>query len=131
MNQPLSLALRTETASAHDDAEGSAFVEQDMAYLCGGDVDGRLAGGQIIARMVQRHYGIDPAGLRFYHFEEIPKPKPYKDAYRATLDSLVLDEATRRRVLDAAVDSFELNRRVFADLGAARASEHAATGGPA
>ncbi|MEK4241532.1 biliverdin-producing heme oxygenase [Janibacter sp. FSL W8-0316] len=225
MNQPLSLALRTETASAHDDAEGSAFVEQlmgglacrpafvalvarqlviyraleevlwghyadhpfvapvldhrldrvaaleqDMAYLCGGDVDGRLdagdihivpaaadyaaqlrerhtpeamlahhyvrylgdlSGGQIIARMVQRHYGIDPAGLRFYHFEEIPKPKPYKDAYRATLDSLVLDEATRRRVLDAAVDSFELNRRVFADLGAARAPEHAAAGGPA
>ena len=112
------------------------------AARCGGDVDGRLAdgdihivpdlsGGQIIARMVQRHYGIDPAGLRFYHVEEIPKPKPCKDAYRATLDSLVLDEATRRRVLDAAVDSFELNRRVFADLGAARASEHAAAGGPA
>ena len=142
MDQPLSLALRTETASAHDDAEGSAFVEQDMACLCGGDVDGRLAdgdihivpdlsGGQINARMVQRHYGIDPAGLRFYHVEEIPKPKPCKDAYRATLDSLVLDEATRRRVLDAAVDSFELNRRVFADLGAARAPEHAAAGGPA
>ena len=225
MDQPLSLALRTETASAHDDAEGSAFVEQlmaglacrpafvalvaqqlviyraleevlwthyadhpfvapvldhrldrvaalerDMALLCGEDVDGRLAagdihvvpaavdyaaqlreqhtpesmlahhyvrylgdlsGGQIIARMVQRHYGIDPAGLNFYHFEQIPKPKPYKDAYRAALDSLELNETARRRVFDAAVDSFELNRRVFADLGAARAPEHAASGGPA
>lgn len=224
MDKPLSLALRTETASAHDDAEGSAFVEQLMAglacrpafvalvaqqlviyraleevlwthysdhpfvapvldhrldrvaaleqdidHLCGDDVDGRLAadihivpaaadyaaqlreqhtpesmlahhyvrylgdlsGGQIIARMVQRHYGIDPAGLNFYHFEQIPKPKPYKDAYRAALDSLELDETARRRVLDAAVDSFELNRRVFADLGAARAPEHAASGGPA
>ena len=81
--------------------------------------------------MVQRHYGIDPAGLNFYHFEQIPKPKLYKDAYRAALDSLELDETARRRVLDAAVDSFELNRRVFADLGAARAPEHAASGGPA
>ena len=33
MDQPLSLALRTETASAHDDAEGSAFVEQLMGGL--------------------------------------------------------------------------------------------------
>ena len=86
--------------------------------------------GQIIARMVQRHYGIDPAGLNFYHFEQIPKPKPYKDAYRAALDSLEVDEPTRLRILDAAVDSFELNRRVIADLGAARAPEHAAAGAP-
>lgn len=225
MDQPLSLALRTETASAHDDAEGSAFVEQlmgglacrpafvalvaqqlviyraleevlwgeyadhplvapvldhkldrvpaleqDMIFFAGEDFDARitageihlvpaaedyaatlrtthtpeamlahhyvrylgdLSGGQIIARMVQRHYGIDAAGLNFYHFAEIPKPKPYKDRYRETLDRLEADEPTRRRILDAAVDSFELNRRVFADLGAAREPEHAAAGGPA
>lgn len=225
MDQPLSLALRTETSSAHEDAEGSAFVEQlmgglacrpafvalaaqqlviyraleevlwgeyadhplvapvldhrldrvaaleqDLAHFAGEDFDARLAsgeihvvaaaedyartlrtshtpeamlahhyvrylgdlsGGQIIARMVQRHYGIDAAGLHFYRFAEIPKPKPYKDAYRATLDALDVDADTRRRVVDAAVDSFELNRRVFADLGAARVPEHAAAGGPA
>ncbi|MGE9781427.1 heme oxygenase (biliverdin-producing) [Janibacter sp. G368] len=224
MDQPLSTALRTETASAHEDAEGSAFVEQlmgglacrpafvalvaqqlviyraleevlwseyadhpllgpvmdhrrdrvpsleqDMRFFAGDGFEARLAtgeihvvpaaadyatglreghapeamlahhyvrylgdlsGGQIIARMVQRHYGIAPEGLNFYHFEQIPKPKPYKDAYRAALDSLEVDEPTRRRILDAAVDSFELNRRVFADLGAARAPEHAAAGAP-
>lgn len=222
---PLSVALRTETSSAHDDAEGSAFIEQlmgglacrpafvalvaqqlviyraleevlwgeyaehplvapvldhkldrvaaleqDMRFFAGEDFEDKLAsgeihivdaardyadrlraehtpesmlahhyvrylgdlsGGQVIARMVQRHYGIDSAGLHFYHFEEIPKPKPYKDAYRATLDGLEVDEATRRRILDAAVDSFELNRRVFADQGAAREPEHAAAGAPA
>ncbi len=225
MDQPLSLALRTETSSAHEDAEGSAFVEQlmgglacrpafvalvaqqlviyraledvlwgeyaehplvapvldhrldrvaaleqDMAYFAGDDVDGQLAageihlvpaaasyaatlrtehtpeamlahhyvrylgdlsGGQIIARMVQRHYGVDPAGLNFYHFAEIPKPKPYKDRYRETLDGLDVDAGTRARILEAAVDSFELNRRVFADLETARGPEHAAAGGPA
>ena len=92
---------------------------------------GDLSGGQVIARMVQRHYGIDPAGLNFYHFAEIPKPKPYKDRYRETLDGLDVDAGTRRRILDAAIDSFELNRRVFADLGVAREPEHAAAGGPA
>lgn len=225
MDQPLSLALRTETSSAHEDAEGSAFVEQlmgglacrpafvalvaqqlviyraleevlwgeyadhplvapaldhkldrvaaleqDMTFFAGEDFDDRIAageihlvpaavdyattlrtshtpeamlahhyvrylgdlsGGQVIARMVHRHYSIDEAGLNFYHFAEIPKPKPYKDRYRETLDSLEVDAPTRRRILDAAVDSFELNRRVFADLGAAREPEHAAAGGPA
>lgn len=225
MDQPLSLALRTETSSAHEDAEGSAFVEElmgglacrpafvalvaqqlviyraledvlwdeyaehpllapvldhrldrvaalerDMAHFVGDDVDrqldageihivpaaadyaatlraehtpeamlahhyvrylGDLSGGQIIARMVQRHYGIDPEGLNFYRFEEIPKPKPYKDRYREALDGLDVDAGTRARILTAAVDSFELNRRVFADLAAARAPEHAAVGGPA
>ena len=225
MDQPLSLALRTETASSHEDAEGSAFIEQlmgglacrpafvalvaqqlviyraleevlwgeyadhplvapvlyhkldrvaaleqDMAFFAGEDFEvklasgeihivaatadyatslrsghtpeamlahhyvrylGDLSGGQVIARMVQRHYGIDPTGLNFYHFAEIPKPKPYKDRYRETLDGLDVDAGTRRRILDAAIDSFELNRRVFADLGAAREPEHAAAGGPA
>lgn len=55
----------------------------------------------------------------------------HEDAYRATLDALDVDADTRCRVVDAAVDSFELNRRVFADLGAARVPEHAAAGGPA
>jgi len=89
---------------------------------------GDLSGGQVIARLVERNYGIDPRALNFYRFAEIPKPKPYKDAYRARLDALDLSAASRRRVLDAAITSFELNRRVFADLGAARAPEHAAAG---
>ncbi|MGO1165854.1 MAG: heme oxygenase (biliverdin-producing) [Janibacter sp.] len=225
MDQPLSLALRTETSSAHADAEGSAFIEQlmsgdacrpafvalvaqqlviyraleevlwgeyadhplvapildhrldrvaaleqDLAFFTGEDLGGGrgpgevhivpaaadyahqlraehtpeamlahhyvrylgdLSGGQIIARLVQRHYGIDTAGLSFYRFAEIPKPKPYKDEYRATLDRLDIDDGTRRRILDAAADSFELNRRVFADLASAREPEHAAAGGPA
>ncbi|WP_338748221.1 heme oxygenase (biliverdin-producing) [Janibacter alittae] len=225
MDTPLSVALRTETATAHADAEGSAFVEQlmggqacrpafvalaaqqmviyraleevlwghyashpllapvldhrldrvfaleqDLVHLAGEDVQVRLAtgalpivpaaadyamrlrtehtpemmlanhyvrylgdlsGGQVIARMVQRHYEVDPAGLAFYRFTRIPRPKPYKDAYRAALDALEIDDDTHRRIVAAAVDSFELNRRVFADLAAARAPEHAAAGGPA
>lgn len=89
---------------------------------------GDLSGGQAIAKLVERNYAIAPEALHFYRFAEIPKPKPYKDAYRQRLDRLTLSETTRRRVIDAATQSFELNRRVFADLGAARAPEHAAAG---
>lgn len=92
---------------------------------------GDLSGGQVIARLVKRHYEVSPAGLTFYHFAQIPKPKPYKDAYRAALDAIEVDAQTHRRIVTAAMDSFELNRRVFADLAAARAPEHAAAGGPA
>ncbi|MFW6598419.1 heme oxygenase (biliverdin-producing) [Propionibacteriaceae bacterium Y2011] len=222
MVEPLSVALRTETSQAHQDAEGSAFIEQlmggaacqhafaalvaqqlviyraledvlhadyadhpmvapvldhrldrvaalerDMAQLFGSDHDVRLAagqiricratteyatvlrtqhspemmlanhyvrylgdlsGGQVIARLVERNYGISPAALNFYRFDGIPKPKPYKDAYRDRLDAIELDPTQRRAVIDAAVTSFELNRRVFADLGAAREPEHTAAG---
>lgn len=91
---------------------------------------GDLSGGQIIARMVQRHYGVADGGLNFYRFEQIAKPKPYKDAYRAALDSLTLSDQQRRAVLGAASESFELNRRVFADLARARVPEHTAAGAP-
>lgn len=89
---------------------------------------GDLSGGQAIAALARRNYGIAPEALHFYRFAGIAKPKPYKDAYRARLDRLELTPESRRAVIAAAVDSFELNRRVFADLGAARAPEHAAAG---
>lgn len=224
MSTPLSTALKSETATAHGQAEGEAFVgqliagdacssafsalvaqqyvlyraleatlrthyadhplvspvddrkldrvpalEKDMAHHFGPDFEVRLAtgairicpataayaealtsshtaermlahhyvrylgdlsGGQIIARMVQRHYGIPDEGLHFYRFEEIPKPKPYKDGYRAALDSLELTAFQRESVIAAASESFEMNRRIFADLAAARAPEHAAAGAP-
>src|SRR5699024_7772612 len=91
---------------------------------------GDLSGGQAIARLVERHYEVDADGLGFYRFAGIPKRKPYKDRYRAALDSLEIDAGTRSRILAAAVESFELNGRVFADLAAAREPVHAAAGAP-
>lgn len=77
---------------------------------------GDLSGGQAIARLVARNYGVAPEGLGFYAFEGINKPKVYKDEYRARLNALEIDEATRSRLLAAAVEAFEMNRAVFADL---------------
>ena len=78
---------------------------------------GDLSGGQIIKTMVNRHYGVDE-GLAFYDFD-IPKPKVYKDGYRAALDTLPLTEAERDIALAAATRAFELNHKIFLDLDAA------------
>lgn len=89
---------------------------------------GDLSGGQIIARLVQRHYGIPPEALTFYAFDGIDKQKVYKDGYRAALDTIVLTPEQRARTLTAAVQAFRLNQGVFTDLGAARQPLHEAAG---
>lgn len=89
---------------------------------------GDLSGGQAIARLVQRHYGIAPSALTFYAFDELGQVKPYKDSYRAALDTIELTDAQRAATLAAAVESFRLNHEVFEDLAGARRPIHAAAG---
>ncbi|MGC0364194.1 heme oxygenase [Rhodococcus sp. 27YEA15] len=77
---------------------------------------GDLSGGQIIRRMLERAYGFQTDGLRFYIFEGIPKPKPFKDAYRANLDALDLSAQERQRFIDEVNLAYRLNGDLFADL---------------
>lgn len=79
---------------------------------------GDLSGGQVIGRVLERTYDL-PAGtgVAFFAFPEIPKPKPYKDAYRARLDGLGLDAGDVRRVVDEVRVAFNLNQGLFAELG--------------
>lgn len=79
---------------------------------------GDLSGGQIIKRMLERHYGLGPEGITFYSFEEIPKSKPFKDVYRERLDGLELDEQQLAEAVAEAKDAFRLNQDLFAELGA-------------
>lgn len=79
---------------------------------------GDLSGGQIVKRMLERHYGLGPEVLAFYTFVEIPKAKPFKDVYRERLDGLGLDGAQSARAVAEAQLAFQLNGAMFADLGA-------------
>jgi heme oxygenase len=79
---------------------------------------GDLSGGQAIGRILQREYGLTDGGVTFYDFPQVPKPKPYKDAYRARLDALDLDDATKDRVVDEVRAAFALNEAVFAEMSA-------------
>jgi heme oxygenase len=78
---------------------------------------GDLSGGQAIGRILDREFELDGAGIAFYAFEAIPKPKPYKDAYRARLDALGLGPAEVRRVVDEVRVAFTLNQALFTELG--------------
>ncbi len=115
--QPLDAFLPELPATAGyvDRLRGIASPEEVLAhhyvrYL------GDLSGGQVVARLVARHYQVPDEALSFYRFEGIAKYKAYKDGYRRRLDDLGLDAAARGRVVAAAVEAFELNRAVFADL---------------
>ncbi|WP_402469727.1 biliverdin-producing heme oxygenase [Isoptericola aurantiacus] len=79
---------------------------------------GDLSGGQIIARMMQRHYGMGAAGLEFYDFPAIVKVKPFKDLYRERLDGLALTPGEVAVAVAEAQEAFRLNRAMFVELGA-------------
>lgn len=99
-------------ARIHDAAQwGGLFVAHHYTrYL------GDLSGGQAIGRLLSRTFDLDGEGVAFYDFPGIPKPKVYKDGYRARLDTLDLDDAQRGRMLDEVRAVFGLNGGVFAEL---------------
>ncbi len=81
---------------------------------------GDLSGGRILARVLGRRYGLGPQCLTFFEFPGIPRPKVFKDGYRARLDALGsrLSAEERDDVVTEARAAFDHNRRVFAGLGA-------------
>ncbi|MFW6774622.1 heme oxygenase (biliverdin-producing) [Nocardioides sp. CPCC 205120] len=84
---------------------------------------GDLSGGQAIGRILSRAFDLEAgAGTAFYAFPAIPKPKPYKDAYRARLDALDLTVEEKQRVVDEVRVAFDLNQALFRELGADLAS---------
>ncbi|MGV3246589.1 biliverdin-producing heme oxygenase [Rothia sp. 11254D007CT] len=78
---------------------------------------GDLSGGQAVAALVARHYGVPAEALSMYRFEALPKPKVFKDSYRGLLDDAPLTDAQRDALVDEALVGFDCNTRVFAQLG--------------
>lgn len=80
---------------------------------------GDLSGGQAIGRLLARHFDLDgSAGLAFYDFSAVGKPKPYKDAYRARLDAAPLSGPQREEVVEEVRRAFALNQGIFDELSA-------------
>jgi len=100
---------RLETVAASSSA---AFVAHHyLRYL------GDLSGGQIIRVMVQRHYAIPDEGLSFLVFPLIPKPKPFKDIYRAALEDAAWTPEERDGFIAEVDVSYGLNYDLFTELG--------------
>ena len=117
-----------EAAEAIDSPATDAYVDRVLASRAWGGLFvahhytrylGDLSGGQVIGRVLTREHDLEPGeGVAFYRFEQIPKPKPYKDRYRAALDALPLTDAERARVLDEVRAVFALNGDLFTELSA-------------
>jgi heme oxygenase len=80
---------------------------------------GDLSGGQIIRAKLRSIYGLTVDGVRFYRFDDIRKPKVFKDDYRALIDAAPFDAGERTTLVTEANEAFRLNRGVFDDLGKA------------
>jgi heme oxygenase (biliverdin-producing, ferredoxin) len=106
---PATIAYVQRLSTAGRTAEGY-LAHAYTRYL------GDLSGGQVIGRSVARHYGIPIAALTFYEFPEIPKPKVFKDLFRARIDAAPFDDAARDRVVAEAGTAFDLNTAVFVEL---------------
>jgi heme oxygenase len=78
---------------------------------------GDLSGGQAIGRILDREFDLGGRGISFYAFPAVPKPKPYKDAYRARLDALGATPEEKARIVSEVQVAFRLNRAMFAELG--------------
>ena len=78
---------------------------------------GDLSGGQVIGRVLDRELSLGGRGTAFYAFAGVPKPKPYKDAYRARLDALDLGADEQALVVGEVSVAFALNQAVFDELG--------------
>ncbi|MFZ2511369.1 MAG: biliverdin-producing heme oxygenase [Gordonia sp. (in: high G+C Gram-positive bacteria)] len=79
---------------------------------------GDLSGGQAVGRILDRAFNLDGQGLSFYDFADIGKNKPYKDVYRAKLDTIgaSLSPEDRLRVVEEVRRAFHLNHALFTEL---------------
>lgn len=78
---------------------------------------GDLSGGRVLRGALARHHGLPDDALRFYDFPDLPRPKVFKDDYRARLDALPLDPRAREAVAAEAEVAFDLNTELLTELG--------------
>ena len=83
---------------------------------------GDLSGGQIIRTLMQRQFGFETNGVGFYLFDQIAKPKEFKETYRDQLDAVAWDTAERERVIDEVMIAYRFNTELFVDLAHAKAA---------
>lgn len=79
---------------------------------------GDLSGGQIIARVVRKTYGLGEAGTAFYRFDAIADPAAFKAAYRGCLDVAALGDTGRERLIEEVDSGYRMTARIFDELAA-------------
>ena len=81
---------------------------------------GDLSGGQIIAMLMRRHYGVADDALTFYAFDGIASKGGFKAEYRRALDAFLAKGDVYDEVVEESRRAYEANRLLFVALGDAR-----------
>lgn len=82
---------------------------------------GDLSGGQMIYKVMQRTFGFETDGLRFYFFDRIIDPRAFKATYRERLDAAEWSQEEQDRIIDEVILAYHFNTELFDDLAAAKA----------
>ncbi|WP_312030097.1 biliverdin-producing heme oxygenase [Actinomycetospora sp. TBRC 11914] len=77
---------------------------------------GDVAGGQAVAALLPRRYGVVGGGTAFYDFSALGPVPRFREHYRALLDAAPWDDTERGRVVDEVRRAYDLNIAVFHDL---------------
>ncbi|XP_048355115.1 heme oxygenase 1 [Sphaerodactylus townsendi] len=79
---------------------------------------GDLSGGQILKKIAQNslHLPKTGEGLTFFSFPGITNISKFKQLYRARMNTIPMDAATEKRILEEAEKTFQLNIEVFEEL---------------
>jgi heme oxygenase len=77
---------------------------------------GDVAGGQAVAALLPRRYGVTGGGTAFYDFSTLGPVPRFRAHYRALLDAAPWDEDERAGVVDEVRRAYELNIAMFHDL---------------
>ena len=100
-----------------DEAWAGGFIAHHYTrYL------GDLSGGQVIRTLMQRQFGFETNGVGFYLFDQIAKPKEFKETYRDQLDAVDWSTEERERVIDEVMLAYTFNTDLFSDLARAKAA---------
>lgn len=117
---PATLRYAAAISAAVDQGDTPTYLAHHYTrYL------GDLSGGLFIGRNVERHTGLGQdggPGASFYRFDQITKPRAFKDHYRELLNQLDWDEQQRDRFIAAARQAYTCNNELFDDIDHAEAS---------
>ncbi|HEY2221653.1 biliverdin-producing heme oxygenase [Actinomycetospora sp.] len=79
---------------------------------------GDVAGGQAVAALLPRRYGVTGGGTAFYDFSGLGPVPRFREHYRALLDAAPWDSDERARVVEEVRTAYDLNIAMFHDLWA-------------
>uniref|UniRef100_A0A8D0H7P5 heme oxygenase (biliverdin-producing) n=1 Tax=Sphenodon punctatus TaxID=8508 RepID=A0A8D0H7P5_SPHPU len=79
---------------------------------------GDLSGGQVLKKIAQKalHLPSTGDGVAFFTFPGVSNITKFKQLYRARMNALPMDSATKQRIVEEARNSFLINIQVFEEL---------------